>query len=77
MVLGLGDCLAFFTGASHIPATGFFVPCTLNFSCTNPYPTASTCALTLTLPTMYHDDSVAFLEKMLFAIFNNGGFGLC
>ena len=76
-MLGLADCLAFFTGASQIPAAGFDITCTLNFSTTNLYPTASTCALVLTLPTRYHDNYEAFRKNMLFAFFNNGGFGLC
>ena len=54
-VLNLSDCLSFFTGANRVPPTGFNA-CTLNFSSTNIFPTASTCALTLTLPTKYHDN---------------------
>ncbi len=42
---------------------------------TSIYPMASTCALTLILPTKY-DNYSEFKEKMAFAIKNNGGFGL-
>ena len=75
--LGLGDCLAFFTAAERPPPTGFGKPCTLNFNALNVYPTASTCALVLTLPTMYYDTYHIFRNKMLFAFRNYGGFGLC
>ena len=61
----MNDCLSFFTGALHIPVTGFDDECTLNFSCDNIFPTASTCSLTLTLPTLYHDRTIAtvYLKK--------------
>ena len=75
--LDLGDCLAFFTGANSIPAIGFNDICTLNFNPTNIYPTASTCALVLTLPTIHHGSYSMFREKMLFGLANHGGFGLC
>ena len=74
--LGLGDCLAFFTGAEQVPPAGFDRECTLNFNSTNIYPTASTCALVLTLPTLYYDRYNTFRNKMLFAFLNHGGFGL-
>lgn len=44
------DVLIFFTGASRIPPLGFPKSPTLNFSEENIYPTASTCALILTIP---------------------------
>ena len=72
----LSDCLSFFTGASIIPPTGFDTECTLNFNSVNVYPTASTCSLTLTLPSMFYGKYFAFKEEMLFAFKNNGGFGL-
>ena len=53
--LGVGDCLAFFPGAEKVPPAGFERGCTLNFNSTNIYPTASTCALVLTLPALYYD----------------------
>lgn len=75
--VGLSDCLSFFTGASRVPPVGFDTVCTLNFSPHNMYPTASTCALILTLPTMYHDQYSTFKDNMVFAFRNHGGFGLC
>lgn len=75
--LGLEDCLAFFSGANSIPAAGFDDICTLNFSPSNMYPTASTCALVLTLPTRHHGNYAMFREKMLYGFANHGGFGLC
>ena len=67
--LDISDCMVFFSG--------FDTECTLNFNSCNVYPTASTCALTLTLPTKYHDDYYHFKDKMLYAFANHGGFGLC
>ena len=75
--LSLEDCLSFFSGANSIPAAGFHDICTLNFSPTNVYPTASTCALVVTLPSMHHWKYSVFREKMLYAFVNHGGFGLC
>ena len=75
--INLNDCLSFFTGAQRLPPTGFNKECTLNFSDVNVYPTASTCALILTLPTLYQDSYETFKGKMLFAFCNHGGFGLC
>ena len=54
--LDISDCMVFFSGTERLPPTGFDTECTLNFNSCNVYPTASTCALTLTLPTKYHDD---------------------
>ena len=47
----------------------------LNFNDQNPYPTASTCSLSLTLPTKY-STYPEFKEKFIFAVKNHGGFGL-
>ena len=63
--LGLGDCLSFFSGAERVPPAGFDKLCTLNFNSLNVYPTASTCALVLTLPTMYYNDYVTFRSTRL------------
>jgi len=71
----MGSILSFFTGADHIPPLGFD-EATLNFSDNNPYPTASTCALCLTLPTKYHGSYSDFKENFTFAMHNHGGFGL-
>ena len=67
MGVTMGDVLSFFTGAESIPPLGFG-DATLSFNDVNPYPTASTCALCLTLPTMYHNDYPKFKEKFLFGI---------
>ena len=72
--IGMDDILSFFTGAENIPPLGFEAA-TLNFSPNNPYPTASTCGLSLTLPTKYYNYS-DFKENFAFAIQNHGGFGL-
>lgn len=70
----MGDVLSFFTGADNIPPLGLG-DATLTFNDTNPYPTASTCGLCFTLPTMYRNYS-SFKEQFIFAILNHGGFGL-
>ena len=75
--VSLNKCLVFFTGTECIPPTGFDLPLTLNFNNSNVFPSASTCALVLTLPTMYHDNYGLFKEKMLYGFVNHGGFGLC
>lgn len=67
--------LSFYTGAEEIPPLGFPHEPTLVFSTTNPYPTASTCAIQLTLPTKYETYS-DFNRSMSYAILNHGGFGL-
>ena len=70
----LGEVLSFFTGTNRIPPLGF-ADATLNFSPTNPYPTASTCALTLTLPTKY-TSYAEFKSVFVFSMQSHGGFGL-
>lgn len=72
----LEDVMAFWSGASSIPPMGFFKEPQLSFSDTAPYPTASTCALKLVLPTSHHDNYDEFKAKCLFALQNHGGFGL-
>ena len=69
-----GQVLAFFTAAEIILPVGFN-DATLNFNDSNQYPTASTCSLSLTLPTRY-DDYNTFRDKFVYAIDNRGGFGL-
>ena len=73
----LEDFLVFVTGTNRIPPTGFHLGLTLNFNNTHVYPSASTCALTLTLPTKYYDNYSLFKEKILYGLENHGGFGLC
>ena len=71
--------LIFFTGAKDIPPTGYDVvdgP-TLSFDHHDPLPKASTCAIELTLPTKYYDDSYSTFKKMMdMAMTCHGGFGL-
>ena len=66
--------LAFFTGADSIPPTGYS-EVVLSFSETSPYPTASTCALELTLPTN-HEEYAAFKKSLDVGFTMHGGFGL-
>lgn len=67
--------LSFFTGAGEIPPLGFPFEATLKFSATSPYPTASTCAIELTLPTQYtHQEQ--FTKAMSQALILHGGFGI-
>ena len=73
--VSLETVLSFFTGASEVPPLGFPHSPQLNFSSTSPYPTASTCAIELTLPTMYKN-STQFEESMEQAFLSHGGFGL-
>lgn len=76
--VSLSTVLTFFTGAEVPPPTGF-QPATLKFnhSADLEFPTASTCALELTLPTKHHNNPALFSMKMLYALNNHGGFGLC
>ena len=72
----LKDVLFFFTGTEDIPTTGYDVPPSLVFNHTdNPFPTASTCAVQLVIPTVNCEDQGAFLEKMTYALKHHGGFG--
>ena len=66
--------LAFFTGADSIPPLGYS-SVVLNFNAKNHYPTASTCALELTLPTKYTNYE-QFKRQMDVALSMHGGFGL-
>ncbi len=75
--VSLSTVLNFFSGADDIPPGGFPLPPAINFNSRNIYPTASTCAVELTLPTQYHDDYDLFKEKLDTAFTCHGGFGLC
>lgn len=70
--------LSFFTGAEEVPPNGYgplVQPC-LNFNDTQPYPTASTCAIALTLPTKYYDQPYEKFKKIMdTAMLCHGGFG--
>ena len=63
----LGTLLAFYTGAEYPPSLGFH-PAAIRFSPAAEFPTSSTCALELTLPTKYHDRPDVFCERMLYAL---------
>ena len=67
----IGDMLSLFTGAEIITTLGFG-DAILTFSDINPYPTASTCALCLTLSTMYNKECARFKEKFVYALCNHG-----
>ena len=67
--------LVFFTGADAVPLMGFPIDCTLSFNRDIVYPTASTCALEMTLPTRYHDNYELFKQKMVQGLLWHGGFG--
>ena len=69
------DAPRLFTGADTIPPLGFPHPPTLYFSPENPYPTASTCAIQLTLPTK-HESYDSFKKAMSYGLLNHGGFAL-
>ena len=56
--------MVFFSGAAKPPPLGFPDKPTLEFSSSNVYPTASTCALVLTLPTKYHGRYTEFKRAM-------------
>ena len=73
--VSLESILSFFSGGESVPPMGFETQPVLYFSSSAVLPTASTCAITLTLPTCYHNQSENFKIKMTFAIMNHGGFG--
>lgn len=61
----LSTVLNFFTGAEVPPSLGFH-PATFQYSeVDNEFPTASTCALELTLPTKHHNEPDMFREKFV------------
>ena len=67
--------LSFFTGAHEIPPLGLPHEPQMSFSATSPYPTSSTCAIQLTLPSKY-EAKEEFEAKMDQAFLSHGGFGL-
>lgn len=75
-MVSLGDVLAYFTGAQYPPPLGFDAKAAVRFNSISPFPLASTCALELTLPTMFFDKPEVFKEKVAYALHNHGGFGL-
>jgi hypothetical protein len=72
--VSVGTVLAFFTGADTIPPLGY-TSAVLNFNQFNEYPTASTCAVELTLPTK-HAQYEQFKKQLDVAFTMHGGFGL-
>ena len=72
--VNLKSILIFFTGADTIPPQGY-PSANLYFSHSNIFPTASTCAITLTLPTK-HIKYEHFKSHMNIAFSMHGGFGL-
>ena len=72
--VSLKTVLIIFTGANSIHPSGY-ASATLTFNPTDPYPTAYTCAIQLTLPTKY-DTFEEFKEYMNTALRMHGGFGL-
>ena len=72
--LTLEDVLVFVTGADHVPPMGFEKRLTLSFDSNSLYPTASTCSLTLYLPTRFveYED---FKTGMIEGIVSGFGFG--
>ena len=71
--VSLRTVLAFFTGADSVPPLGY-KSAVINFDHTNQYPTASTCAIQLTLPTKYQDYK-QFKKELNVAFTMHGGFG--
>ena len=67
--------LSFFSGADDIPPLGYPTEPQLNFNPMSRYPTASTCALQLTLPTCYEQYG-PFKSALDVASKMHGGFGL-
>ncbi len=76
VAMTLEDILIFFSGSREVPPLGFTPSGNVTFSNEETYPKASTCALTLILPTKYHKDYATFKDKVSFAVKNHGGFGL-
>ena len=77
--VSLEDVLSFITGAEEILPGGYgwLITPQIHFSDIQPYPTASTCAIALTLPTKYYDEPYdVFKKAMNTAMTCHGGFGL-
>ena len=72
--VSLRTVLSFFTGADSIPPLGY-TSAVISFNPANQYPTASTCAIQLTLPTK-HTDYIQFKKQLDVTLTMHGGFGL-
>ena len=72
--LTLQDLLVFVTGADRVPPLGFGKMLMLNFDSDTQFPLASTCSLTLYLPTRFvqYED---FKAGMIEGIVSGFGFG--
>ena len=70
----LSMVMSFFTGSDSIPPLGL-PDAVLNFNLDNIYPTASTCAIELTLPSKLHSYE-EFKANLTTAFTMHGGFGL-
>ena len=73
--LTLGDLLVFFTACEKVPVLGFDPHLSLHFNSMDSYPTASTCAHELVLPSKYHEDSAGFKQAMTTGLLCYGGYG--
>lgn len=73
--VSLGMILSFFSGADDIPPMGYAHAPAINFNHSSLYPTSSTCALQLTLPTCYSEYGL-FKHALDTAFTMHGGFGL-
>lgn len=71
------DILIFFTGAERLPPLGFFSEPRIVFLGreSGKLATASTCDLTLRLPTVHGEDYESFKESMTMSLKGNDGFG--
>ena len=67
--------MKFFSGAEVVPPMGYPHDPEINFNPESPYPTSSTCALQLTLPTCYSEYG-PFRRALDTAFTMHGGFGL-
>ena len=56
--------LSFCTGSKYPPPLGFDEPITVRFDPNSEWPLASTCALQLTLPSKFHNNSSKFKDKL-------------
>ena len=71
----LDNILVFFSGTDKVPPLGFTPDPALAFNSDAWYPTASTCSLTLFLPTRYNDYQT-FKSRLTVAFKDHGGFGI-
>lgn len=71
--ISLETVLVFFTGADSVPPLGY-PTAFLRFHDDSDFPTASTCAISLTLP-IKHEHFTDFKRSMDIALSMHGGFG--